>query len=199
MNIILVDDDNLIRNSLSIILKKEPDIRIVGSTDDGYEALKMCDNNPVDIILMDIQMPKLDGIKAVRMIKEKHPDILIMMLTTFADQEHIKEALKSGASGYILKTDPLTDLVPRLRMLKAETAVISMDALKELNKNENERLKTLTPREFDIVRLVAKGLSNKAIAKELYLSEGTVRNNLVVIMEKMNVDNRTQLSFCYRE
>ena len=197
MKILLVDDDKLILKSLRITLEKESDFEIIDAISDGREALEICKTNKPDIILMDIQMPNIDGIASTRLIKEHFPDILIMMLTTFADQAHIKDAMAVGASGYLLKTDPLTELATRLRLLKAGTGVMSAEALKQLTQKENPALKTLTPRELDIARLVAQGLSNKEIAAELFLSEGTVRNNLVIIMEKMEVSNRLQLGINY--
>jgi len=197
MKVLLVDDDKLILQSLRITLKNESDITVIGATSDGREALEICKADPPDIILMDIQMPNIDGIQSTRLIREYSPDILIMMLTTFADGDHIKDAMAVGANGYLLKTDPLSDLANKLRMLKSNTGIMSADALKQLTRTENPALKTLTPREHDIARLVAQGLSNKEIAAELFLGEGTVRNNLVIIMEKMEVSNRTQLGINY--
>jgi len=197
IKVLLVDDDQLILQSLKITLGHEADIEIIGAISDGREALKICKADKPDIILMDIQMPNIDGIASTRLIKEHFPDILIMMLTTFADQVHIKEAMAVGASGYLLKTDPLSELATRLRMLYSGTGIMSVDALNQLTQKENPALKTLTPREHDIARLVAQGLSNKEIAAKLFLSEGTVRNNLVIIMEKMDVNNRLQLGISY--
>jgi len=197
IKVLLVDDDKLILQSLKITFSKEADITVIGAISDGREALEICKVDTPDIILMDIQMPNIDGIQSTRLIKEHFPHILIMMLTTFADQDHIKEAMAVGASGYLLKTDPLSDLATRLRMLRSGTGVMSADALKQLTQKENPALKTLTPREHDIARLVAQGFSNKEIAAELFLSEGTVRNNLVIIMEKMEVNNRLQLGINY--
>ena len=197
MKILLVDDDPLILQSLQITLKNEADMKVIGATSDGNEAFEICKANPPDVILMDIQMPNIDGIQATRLIKEHFPDILVMMLTTFADQAHIKDAMAVGASGYLLKTDPLSDLASRVRLLQSGTGIMSADALAQLTQKENPALKTLTPRELDIARLVAQGLSNKEIAAELFLGEGTVRNNLVIIMEKMEVSNRLQLGINY--
>lgn len=197
IKVLLVDDDKLILQSLKITLSKEPNIKVIGTLFDGREAVGICKVETPDIILMDIQMPNIDGIETTRLIKEHFPNVLIMMLTTFADQAHIKDAMAVGASGYLLKTDPLSNLANRLRMLQAGTGIMSVDALKQLTLKENPALKMLTPRELDITRLVAQGLSNKEIAAELFLSEGTVRNNLVIIMDKMGVSNRLQLGINY--
>jgi len=197
IKIIMVDDDLLILQSLSMTLKKESDFEILITTTDANEAFELCKIQKPDIILMDIQMPLIDGIRATAKIKEKFPDIKIMMLTTFADAAHIKEAMAAGANGYLLKTDPLTELAPRLRLLFTGTGVMSNAALTQLSGTGNPLLKSLTPRELDITRLVAQGLTNKEIAGELFISEGTIRNNLVVIMEKMEVNNRLQLGISY--
>jgi len=198
MNVLLVDDDKLILQSLKITLEKEADITVAGAITDGHQALEICKEDLPDLILMDIQMPNINGIQTTRLIKEDYPNATIMMLTTFADREHIKDAMAAGASGYLLKTDPLSELAPKLRLLKSGTGIMSADVLKELTTpRQHPGLKDLTPRELDITRLVAEGLSNKEIAATLFLSEGTVRNRIVVIMEKMDVKNRTQLGLAY--
>lgn len=197
IKVIMVDDDKLILQSLKITLAKEPDIEVIGVTSNGHEVVAMCKQQVPNVILMDIQMPAISGIETTRLVKAAYPGVLIMMLTTFADQEHIKDAMAAGASGYLLKTDPLANLAPRLRLLTSGTGVMSADALAQLAPKENPMLKTLTPRELDIARLVAEGLTNKEIAGELYLTEGTIRNNLVIIMEKMQVSNRLQLGVSY--
>ena len=197
MRLLLVDDDKLIRKSLSINLGKEPDIEVVGDAEDGAEAIKMCDQLTPDIVLMDIRMPGTDGIAATRIIKQKHPQIRIMMLTTFDDKPNIQQALSAGADGYLIKTDKIKEIAPKLRLMMAGAGVLDPDALKKLAQAENPALEDLTPRERDIARLVAQGLSNKEIAEQLFLSEGTVRNNIVTIMEKLDVTNRTQLGIAY--
>ncbi|MCL2621070.1 MAG: response regulator transcription factor [Defluviitaleaceae bacterium] len=197
MRLLLVDDDKLIRKSLSINLGKEPDIEVVGDAEDGAEAIKMCDQLTPDIVLMDIRMPGTDGIAATRIIKQKHPQIRIMMLTTFDDKPNIQQALSAGADGYLIKTDKIKEIAPKLRLMMAGAGVLDPDALKKLAQAENPALEDLTPRERDIARLVAQGLSNKEIAEQLFLSEGTVRNNIVTIMEKLGVTNRTQLGMAY--
>ena len=197
MRILLVDDDDLIRESLSLTLSLEDDIEIIGEAANGRDALHLCATLQPDIILMDIRMPTLDGIGATQTIKKKHPDIKIMMLTTFADKAHIQNALSAGANGYLLKTDETAAIAGKLRTLQSGSGVIDAEALAQLTRPTNPLMETLSPRERDIARLVAQGMTNKEIAGELYLSEGTIRNNIVVIMEKMNVTNRTQLSMAY--
>ena len=199
MNLLIVDDDPLIRKSLSLTLSREEDITVIGCAADGGEAVKICGESPPDIILMDIRMPGVDGIAAVRLIKQRHPTVRIMMLTTFDDRPNIQQALAAGADGYLVKTDKISDIADKLRTLMDGTGVIGLEVLKKLSPQENPALESLTPRERDIARLVAQGLPNKDIAAQLFLSEGTVRNNLAVIMEKMGVENRTQLGISYYE
>ncbi|MCL2213061.1 MAG: response regulator transcription factor [Oscillospiraceae bacterium] len=197
MKLIIVDDDALIRKSLSITLSKEADITVAGMASNGDEAISLCEEVNPDIILMDIRMPVMDGIAAVRTIKKRYPHIKIMMLTTFDDKPNIQQALSAGADGYLIKMDKIADIAGRLRTMMGGSGVLDMDVMKKLTQQENPALETLTPREKDIARLVAQGMTNKEIAAQLFLGEGTVRNNIVVIMEKMGVSNRTQLGLEY--
>jgi DNA-binding NarL/FixJ family response regulator len=199
MRILLVDDDELIRESLTLTLSLEDDIDIVGEADNGKEALQLCAALAPDIVLMDIRMPALDGIGAAQAIKKKHPDIKIMMLTTFADKGNIQNALSAGANGYLLKTDETAAIAGKLRTLMSGSGVIDADALKQLTRPVNSLMEALSPRERDIARLVAQGLTNKEIAAQLFLGEGTIRNKILGIMEKLNVSNRTQLGVAYYE
>ena len=197
MNLLIVDDDALIRKSLSLTLAREDDITIVGTAADGTEALAVCEQQPPDIVLMDIRMPGVDGIAATRLIKQRYPEVRIMMLTTFADKPNIQQALAAGAGGYLVKTDKISDIAGKLRIMMGGTGVLDVDVLKKLTITENPAFDQLTVRERDIARLVSQGLTNKEIAAQLFLSEGTVRNNIAVIMEKIGVSNRTQLGMAY--
>ena len=199
MKLLIVDDDALILKSLSIALSREDDIEIIGCASDGAEALKICGEQQPDIALMDIRMPGVDGIAATRLIKQRYPNVRIMMLTTFDDKPNIQQALSAGADGYLIKTDKVSDIAGKLRVMMDGTGVLGADVLKKLTKTENLDLDKLTVRERDITRLIAQGLTNKEIAAQLYLGEGTVRNNIVVIMEKLCVTNRTQLGMIYYE
>jgi len=197
MNLIIVDDDDLIRKSLKLMLGKEEDINVLGDAGNGALALELCKEQKPDIILMDIRMPEMDGISAVRQIKQLLPDVKIMMLTTFDDKPNISQALAAGADGYLIKTDTSTDIAGKLRVLMDGSGVLGADVLRKLTAQENPALEKLTPRERDIARLVAQGLTNKEIAAQLFLSEGTVRNNLAIVMEKLSCTNRTQLGLAY--
>ena len=197
MRLMIVDDDPLILKSLEIKLGREDDIEIVGCANNGAQAVKLCETAKPDAVLMDIRMPEMDGVAATRLIKNRYPNTRIMMLTTFDDRPNIQQALAAGADGYLLKTDKISGIAGKLRVMMDGTGVIESEVLRKLTSTENPALEELTPRELDITRLVAQGMTNKEIAGELYLSEGTIRNNIVVIMEKMNVTNRTQLSMAY--
>ena len=199
MKLLIVDDDPLILKSLSITLARENDIEVIGCASDGMEALKICEETPPDIVLMDIRMPGVDGIAATRLIKQRNPNVRIMMLTTFDDKPNIQQALSAGADGYLVKTDKISDIAGKLRTIMDGAGVLGADVLKKLTMPENPALNELTMRERDITRLVAQGLTNKEIAAQLFISEGTVRNNIVVIMEKLCVTNRTQLGLTYYE
>ena len=197
MNLLIVDDDNLIRKSLSMMLSKEADINVMGNATNGAEAVEMCKAQQPDVILMDIRMPKLDGIGATRLIKKEHPQIKIMMLTTFDDKPNIQQAISAGADGYLLKTDEISDVAGKLKALAGGVGVLDTEVLKKLTSSENEMMEKLTQREQDIVRLVAQGMTNKEIGTHLFLSEGTVRNNIATVLEKLDLKNRTQLSAAY--
>jgi len=199
MRLLIVDDDALIRESLSLTLSLEDDIEIVGEAGNGKDALQMCKTLNPDIILMDIRMPNVDGISATAQIKNKHADIKIMMLTTFADKANIQNALSAGANGYLLKTDETATIAIKLRALINGGGVIDADVLKHLTQPVNPLMDNLSTRERDITRLVAQGLTNKEIAAQLFLSEGTVRNKILMIMDKLKVKNRTQLGVAYYE
>ena len=197
MKLLIVDDDPLIVSSLELSLSLKDDITVIASANDGAKAIEICKNTPPDVILMDIRMPGTDGIAATRLIKQRHPEIKIMMLTTFDDRQNIQQALAAGADGYLLKTDKIDQIADKLRLLVQNVSILDNEVLRKLSPQENPALQTLTPRENDITRLVSQGLSNKEIATTLFLSEGTVRNNIVTIMEKLNVKNRTQLGLEY--
>ena len=199
MKLLIVDDDPLIRKSLSLTLSREDDITVIGTAADGAQAVKTCQEQTPDIVLMDIRMPGMDGIAATRLIKQRYPQTRVMMLTTFDDKPNIKQALAAGADGYLIKTDKIADIAGKLRTMMDGTGVLGADVLRKLTTPENPAFEQLTQRERDIARLVAQGLTNKEIAAQLFLSEGTVRNNLAVVMEKLGVANRTQLSLAYYE
>lgn len=205
MRILIVDDDALIRDSLSIILELEEDFEVVGTAKNGQEAFEMCKEKYPDIVLMDVRMPVLDGVLGTKLIKSSFSDIKIIILTTFKDDEYIKEAVKNGAEGYILKNQSSDSIVETIRTVEKGNAVFEKEIARTLSamlKNVSYESKPvinteLTPRELDILKLIAEGLSNKEIAAKLYLSEGTVRNYVTNLLEKLELRDRTQLAIFY--
>ena len=194
MKLIIVDDDKLICKSLEVMLSKEDDIEVIGIASNGLEASDLCKIKSPDIILMDIRMPDVDGIQATYLIKKNYPKVRIMMLTTFQDKQNIQSALKAGAEGYLLKTDKISNIAKKLRIFYEGVTVLDKDILNKLTNPDKTLLDKLTPREKDVILLVAQGFTNKEISAQLFLGEGTVRNIVSVIMDKLGAKNRTQLS-----
>jgi DNA-binding NarL/FixJ family response regulator len=203
LRVIIADDDALIREGLKILLDMEKDIRVVGTASNGQEAFDMCRNEMPDLVLMDVRMPVMDGVLGTKLIKQHFRDIKVVILTTFKDDEYIREAIKSGAEGYILKNQPSDSIIESLRavmkgnmVLEKEVAGALSSMLREENREKRER-PDLTERELDILKLIGEGLSNKEIAGKLYLSEGTVRNYITSLLEKLDLRDRTQLAIYY--
>lgn len=197
MKLLIVDDDSLVCRSLQILLGKEADIEVIGIASSGREALELCKQELPDAVLMDIQMPVMNGIACTAELKKLYPGLRIMMLTTFNDEEHIRSALKAGADGYLLKSAAIETMANQLRALVSGTAVLDRNVFKAIIEPEHNTLDGLTEREQDIVECVAQGLSNKEISEKLYLSDGTVRNMLSIILDKLELRDRTQLAIYY--
>jgi NarL family two-component system response regulator LiaR len=195
MKILIADDDEMVLESLDIILSTDPTLEIIGKATNGNEAIEFCKNNTVDVVLMDIQMPVMDGIGACRVIKKINPDIKIIMLTTFNDYKNINQSLHAGASGYLLKSDDTEKQIMTIKAVYAGLPIISKKALKSFSKSKIDNC--LTPREMDILELIANGFSNNEIAQQLYISEGTVRNIISIILDKLELRDRTQLAIYY--
>ncbi|GIN62321.1 DNA-binding response regulator [Robertmurraya siralis] len=197
MKVLIVDDDPLVCQSLQLLLGKEHDLEVIHIAVNGQEAMELCQNEQPDVILMDIQMPVVNGIESTKRIKEQWPSIQIMMLTTFRDEKNIRLALKAGAAGYLLKSASIENMAQQIRALKAGSTILDADVLKTITEPEKAALEGLTERETDIVELIAQGFSNKEIAEQLFLSVGTVRNMLSVILDKLEFRDRTQLAIYY--
>ncbi|MGM0436518.1 MAG: response regulator [Bacillota bacterium] len=195
MNILLVDDDKDVLNSLEILLSSEKDIEIVGKTQNGEEALAFIKKTIPDIVLMDIRMPVMDGIEATAAIKKTWPSVKIVMLTTFKDFRHIHQALHAGALGYLLKTDDLVKQIETIKAVYNGHAILSNEALASLTGQNNDD--TLSERENSVVELIAHGYQNKEIAKRLFIGEGTVRNVISTILDKLYLRDRTQIAIYY--
>ena len=203
MKLLIVDDDALIRESLSILLGLDDNIEVVGTASNGQEGYDLCTELKPDIVLMDVRMPIMDGVLGTKLIKSSFKDIKVVILTTFKDDEYIKEALKNGAQGYILKNQDSDSIIDSLKavmkgnmVFEKEVAETIASRIKYENKN-NLRDFNMTEREMDILRLIGEGLSNKEISSKLYLGEGTIRNYITNLLEKLELRDRTQLAIFY--
>jgi len=197
MKLLIVDDDGLIRDSLKIMFEME-DGWTAQTAADGNQAFEICKNDQPDVILMDIRMPVCDGVTATRNIKEAFPHIKIVMLTTFTDDGYISSAIEAGAEGYLLKSTPADGIVERLRAVEKGAMVFDRGVPITSAKNTaKSKFENLTERENEVLSLVASGLSNNEIAAKLYLSQGTVRNMVSAILEKLQLRDRTQLAVFY--
>lgn len=197
MKLLIVDDDPLVCQSLQLLLGKEDDFETVSTAGNGREAIATCQRERPDVILLDIRMPAMDGIECLKAIKRQWPAIRIMMLTTFRDEHNIRMALKAGAEGYLLKSTSIENMAQQIRALRAGSTILDAEVLKTIVEPDGTKLAGLTDRERDIVELVAQGLSNKEIADRLFLSVGTVRNLLSVLLDKLELRDRTQLAIYY--
>ena len=184
LRVCVVDDDPFVTASLATILSAEPDIVVAGEGHDGEEAVALFERERPDVLLMDIQMPGVGGLEAAERILAAHPEARVVFLTTFSDDEYIVRALRLGAKGYLIKQEVLGRVDALMRGAVPPAP-------------EPARLEALTERERAIVGLVAEGLDNKEIAARLYLSEGTVRNHISAILQKLALKNRTQLAIAF--
>ncbi len=201
IRILVVDDQQLIRQGIATLLDLEPDIDVIGQAEDGEVAIALAKSLSPDLILMDIQMPNMNGIEALRTILQLHPSCKVLMLTTFNDDQYIVKALKAGAIGYLLKDMPSDDLAQAIKLAHAGISQLSHEVAGKLvgNVTHPNAMPTtpsshsnLTPRELDVLRLLASGASNKEIAQQLFVSEGTVKKHLSKILQVLELRDRTQ-------
>lgn len=207
IKILIADDQELIRQSLQIILSNEPDFIVTENAANGLEVIRSVRRERPDVILMDIRMPEMDGVVCTQIIKENYPDIKIIILTTFDDDEYVFNALKFGASGYLLKGISIEELTKAIRKVYQGNAMINEDIASKVVRLfsqmaqgsfsiqvDEKQSQELKENEWEIIVQVGRGLSNKEIASALNLSEGTVRNNLSHILSKLGLRDRTQLA-----
>lgn len=207
MKIIAVDDDKLVAISLKTILEATGKVEVAALGSDAEDAVRLYKEHKPDVALLDIRMGEVTGLDAAKEIIAADPDARVLFLTTFSDDEYIVESLKIGAKGYILKQD-FDDIVPALEAVMSGANVFGSEVTSRIPELMNSRTNTgfdfdkydISEREQEIITLVAEGLSNKEISQKLYLSEGTVRNYLSAILEKLGLRDRTQLAvFYYKE
>ncbi len=202
MDILLIDDDALVTGALKTILETDENVRVTGCGNSGREAVALYEKLRPDILLMDIRMKDMDGLEASREILGRFPEARILLLTTFSDDEYIVRALKTGIRGYLLKQD-YASILPALRAVYSGQTVFGSEVtcrLPELLKKDegfDYAAHGISEKELDIIKAVANGLSNREIADALFLGEGTVRNYLSGILEKLGLRDRTQLAIFY--
>lgn len=203
MRVLLVDDDALIRDGLQSLLELQPDFQVCGTAANGQEAFALCQSQRPDLVLMDIRMPVLDGVLGTKLIKSSFPDVKIVILTTFKDEEYVREAINNGAEGYILKSQPFARIAESLRVVAQGNSVFErqvVDVLHGLLRDERKadpEQYGLSKRELEVLSLVGDGLSNEEIGERLFLSPGTVRNYVSALLEKLSLRDRTQLAIFY--
>ncbi|MHC1684624.1 MAG: response regulator [Clostridiaceae bacterium] len=200
INLLIADDDGLIRESLKIILGLDSEFNIVSVAQNGKEAVDSCKSNKIDVALLDIRMPVLDGVEAVKEITSS-TSTKCLILTTFEEEDYIKRAISYGAKGYILKNNSPEEIKNAIKLVYNGTSVMQdqvMEVLKDNFSNKsNFNGEMFTTRELDIIESIAEGLSNKEIAQKLFISEGTVKNYITSILEKTNLNHRTQIAILY--
>jgi len=207
LKVFITDDDRFFRESIELVINAEEDMLVVGHANNGIEALEKIQETKPNIVLMDIKMPKMNGITCIKELKSTFPDMIIIILTTFNEEEFIIEGLAHGANGYVIKgfdfhllIQTMRDLMKGQYLLPVEVATKLANYLfQQLKKEEKTVLpefhysnNTFTKKEHDIIKLLAKRYSNREMAKELFISEGTLRNYLIVIYEKLGVHNRSE-------
>lgn len=202
IKVLIVDDQALIREGLNMMLGLYDEIKIVHEANNGKEAIEILGEKDVDVILMDIRMPIMNGVEATKIIKEKYPHIKILILTTFNEDEYIFEGLNNGADGYLLKDIGSKELVNNIKAVYkgdmlfhgevAKTIASVIKGNKDVGNKTN--LKELTPREMEIGKLISQGKNNKEISEILYITEGTVKNHITNILAKLELRDRTQLA-----
>ena len=207
IKVMIADDSDFVRDGMKIILDVDDDFEVLGTASNGSELIKLAENNRPDVILMDIQMPEMDGIEATRHIVERDLG-KVLILTTFDDDELVQQALKNGAKGYLIKNHTPEHLKQMIKSVYNGTGVMEESILQTLagraGNTEDKASHSggfdpsgYSERELDIVKAVAEGLSNKKIAAKLYISEGTVKNYITSILAKENLSHRTALAVYY--
>lgn len=205
IKLILADDDTLIRESLKIILSTDKDIEVLQTFENGKDAVDYTLNNQVDIALLDVRMPLLNGVQATKEISNR-TETKVVILTTFDEDEYIKDGLKYGAKGYLLKNTHPEKIIKAIHMVHDGNCVFQEEVLNKISDNIQNKTETktshidenlFTDRELEVMVAIADGLNNKDIAKTLFISEGTVKNYITSIFQKTGLEHRTQIAIYY--
>jgi DNA-binding NarL/FixJ family response regulator len=210
IKVIIADDQLLLTESFKSIIERDPDITVTGCAENGHEAFRLCEISLPDLVLMDIKMPTYNGIEGTRMIKEKYPQIKVLILTTFEDDQNVYEALKNGADGYILKEITPEELIQAIKNTVKGFGIFSKTPFSLITKQFSASCEkddpavnisdfNLKERDIEILRLIADGLTNKDIASKLCLSLGRTKNIISELMAKLELEDRNQLaSFAFK-
>ena len=205
IKIIIVDDEKLIREGLKIILSTYEDIEVLSLCENGRIAYEFCKKNKVDIVLMDIRMEECDGVLGTKLINDNIKDTKVLVLTTFKDEKYIEEALRNGAAGYLLKDSSYELIYAGIKAVHGGNVVVHPDIISKLTVKSKRVEKTskiediknligLTDKEIAIVIEIAQGLSNKEISEKMFLTEGTIKNNITTVLSKLSLRDRTQIA-----
>ena len=201
IRVAVVDDQELFRRGLTMLLGVEDDIEVVGEASDGIAGTELAASAVPDVILMDVRMPKLSGIEAITAVRNAAPGARIVMLTVSDEEADLYEAIKGGASGYLLKDASIDEVAQAVRVVADGQSLISpsmamklLDEFKQMSRTDRQQLPTprLTDRELEVLKLVAQGLNNREIAKRLFISENTVKNHVRNILEKLQLHSRME-------
>jgi DNA-binding NarL/FixJ family response regulator len=205
ISLLIVDDQSLVRQGLQAMLELESDLQIVGSADNGKVALEQVELLQPDIVLMDVRMPEMDGREATLRICEQFPEVKVIVLSTFDDDQYITDSIHAGAKGYLLKDMPVDELAQIIRLVNRGYThlapglmekLMNASPVVEVQQSEQifEELTQVTPREKDVLKLIVQGLTNRDIAQHLHVSEGTVKSHVSHLLSRLNLRNRAQLA-----
>lgn len=204
IRLLLVDDQTLICQGLKAMLSLEDDLQVIGTADNGATAIEQVADLQPDVVLMDVRMPVMDGRAATRSITQKFPEVKVLVLTTFDDDQYITDAIQAGAKGYLLKDMPVEELAQAIRLVYRGYTQLGPGLIEKLiaprldadanPQNQPQEITQLTPREGDVLRLIGGGATNREIAEKLYISEGTVKTHVTHLFNRLNLKNRSQLA-----
>lgn len=203
INILLAEDQTLVRQGLKLMIETDEELRVTKEASNGREALELCESHQFDLVILDIRMPEMTGLEAARRIRKRWPKMIILILTTFNDEEYALEALKNKANGYLLKDGNSDELIRSIRSaLNGGLAIEDHVAAKVMptlmsHQHQSRKIKvhdSLTERELDIIACIGEGMNNQEIAEKLFLSVGTVKNQISGILDKLELRDRTQIA-----